>query len=223
MQLSKGTLAIIKNFSGINNSIILNSGNKIASMAAGRSVLAEAVVEETFPQDFAIYDLNEFLAVQSLFENPELDFHPKYVTISEGKNSIKYFAADISNIKPASSIKEFPAAEVNFTLSQSLLKQILSASSVIGVADFSVIGDGESMIISIGDKTNPTSSSFNSVVGVTDKTFKVNFKVENLKLIPGDYDVSISSKKISRFKAHSVNLVYYIAIEADSTFDFVTE
>ena len=181
--------------------------------------MADATVGETFP-DFAIYDLNEFLGAMSLFDDPDLNFQDKHVSISQGSMKIKFFAADPSVLTAPQKSITFPEAEINFDISADKLSMIQRTASVLRAADVSIVGDGSTITIVVGDKKNATGNSFSEPVGSTDKTFKVNLKVENLKMLPGDYNVSISSKKISRFKSTSSDLVYYVAVEADSTFEF---
>lgn len=219
MKLSKDTVAIIKNFAGINSNLLLKSGNKLATISAQKNVMSDVTVAESFP-DFGIYDLNEFLGAMSLFDDPDLDFSDKYVTISEGGNSIKYFAADASVLTAPQKSITFPESDIDFTLTATMLGMIHKTASVLRSADVAVIGDGSTMSIVVGDKKNATGNSYSANLGPTDKTFQVNLKVENLKMLPGDYQVSISSKKISRFTAVSSDLVYYVAVEADSTFNF---
>jgi hypothetical protein len=219
MKLSKETVALIKNFAGINSNLLLKQGNKLATISAQKNVMADATTTETFP-DFAIYDLNEFLGAMSLFEDPELDFQDKYVSISQGNMKIKFFAADASVLVAPQKAITFPDAEINFNLSASMLNMIHKTASVLRAADVSIVGDGTKVTAIVGDKKNASGNSFSEPVGESDKTFRVNLKVENLKMLPGDYQVSISSKKISRFKAPNTDLVYYVAVEADSTFEF---
>jgi len=218
MKLSKETVGLIKNFAGINSNLLLKAGNKLATISAQKNVMADAVVTETFP-DFGIYDLNEFLGAMSLFEDPELTFSDKWVTIEQGGNSIKYFAADASVLTAPQKAITFPEPEIEFNMSANMLSMIQRTASVLRASDVSIVGDGSTITVVVGDKKNATGNSYNSSVGSTDKKFKVNLKVENLKMIPGDYAVSVSSKKISRFKGAG-DLVYYVAVEADSSFDF---
>jgi hypothetical protein len=218
MKLSKETVGLIKNFAGINSNLLLKSGNKLATISAQKNVMADAVVTETFP-DFGIYDLNEFLGAMSLFEDPELTFNDKWVTIEQGGNSIKYFAAEASVLTAPQKAITFPDPEIEFNMSANMLSMIQRTASVLRASDVSIVGDGSTMSVVVGDKKNATGNSYNSTVGSTDKKFKVNLKVENLKMIPGDYAVSVSSKKISRFKGAG-DLVYYVAVEADSSFEF---
>lgn len=218
MKLSKETVALIKNFASINSNLLLKAGNQLSTISAQKNVMADATVTETFP-DFGIYDLNEFLGAMSLFEDPELTFSDKFVKIEQGGSSIKYFAADASVLTAPQKAITFPPHEIEFTATAAMLNMIHRTASVLRASDVSIIGDGSTMSVVVGDKKNATGNSYSANVGTTDKTFRVNLKVENLKMLPNDYTVSISSKKISRFKAAG-DLVYYVAVEADSTFEF---
>ena len=219
MKLSKETVALFKNFAGINSNLLLKNGNKLATISGQKNVMADVTVTETFP-DFGIYDLNEFLGAMSLFEDPDLDFQDKYVSIRQGSSNIKFYAADASVLTAPQKAITFPDAEINFNLSAAMLNMISKTASVLRASDVSIVGDGSTITVVVGDKKNATGNSFSESVGTTDKSFKVNLKVENLKMLPGDYAVSISSKKISRFKSPATDLVYYVAVEADSTFEF---
>ena len=219
MKLSKETLTIIKNFSGINSNLLFKPGNKLSTISSQKNVMADTTVTETFPSEFGVYDLNEFLGAMSLFDTPDLNFQEKYVEITQGGRSIKYYASAPEVLVATTKQIAFPDAEINFKMSADNLDYIRRTSSVLRSEDLSIIGDGSSITLVVGDKKNATSNTFSEVVGSTDKSFKVNMKVDNLKMLPGDYDVSISSKKISRFQGAG-DLVYYVAIESDSSFDF---
>lgn len=220
MKLSKETQSVFKNFATINPNLTLKTGSRLTTISTGKNIIAEATVGESFPSDFGIYDLNEFLGAMSLFNDPELDFQDKYVTIKEGRNGIKYFAANSSVLTAVPNIKTFPTSDIDFDLSAQMLQQIQRVASILKVTDFSVIGDGSTITVQVGDKSNPTGNAFTSELGVTDKKFQVNFKVENLRMMSGDYRVAIGGKKISRFQATNAQLMYYVAIELDSSFDF---
>jgi hypothetical protein len=219
MKLTKETLALFKNFAGINSNLLLKAGSRLATISSQKNVMSDATVAETFP-DFGIYDLNEFLGAMSLFDDPELTFSEKYVTIQEGSNSIKYFAADATVLTSPQKAITFPEAEIEFKLTTTMLNMIQKTASVLRASDVAIVGDGSNVSVVVGDKKNATGNSYSANVGTTDKSFKVNLKVENLKMLPGDYNVSVSSKKISRFQSTVTDLVYYVAVEADSTFDF---
>lgn len=219
MELSKETLTLIKNFAGINGSLMLKAGNKLATISEGKNVMAEASIAEDFPIDFGIYDLNEFLNVVSLFQTTNLDFQEKYVLVSDGGTSrIKYFAAGEGVVKTAPSTIKFPSADVTFSLDASQLAMIQRTSSALKASDVSIVGADGKLKVIVSDKKNDTSNAYEVVLGDTDETFKANLKVENLKMLPNDYTVEISKKKISRFKHAASDLTYYIAVEADSEF-----
>lgn len=219
MNLSKETLGLIRNFSTINGSLMLKEGNVLSTISEGKNVMAQATITESFPCDFGIYDLGEFLGVVSIFSNATLDFNDKFISISDGGASkIKYFAAGEGIVKAAPSTIKFPTPDVTFTLTSDQFEMIRKTSSVLKAGDVSIVGDGSVLQVIVSDKKNATSNAYTVDLGETDFTFKANLKVENLKMLPGDYAVEISSKKISRFRNTSSDLVYYIAVEADSEF-----
>ena len=219
MKLSKETLNLFKNFAGINSNLLLKSGSKIGTISAQKNVMASGSITETIPSEFGIYDLNEFLGALSLFEDPELDFSEKFVTIKEAGNSIKYFAADASVLTVPQKEITFPEPEIAFVLTASTLALIQKTASVLRAPDLSIVGNGDKLHVIVGDKKNATANSYEVDLGSTDKNFRVNLKVENLKMLPGEYNVAISSKRISRFQGNG-DLVYYVAVESDSSFEF---
>lgn len=221
MELSKDTLTIIKNFAGINNSLMLKSGNKLTTISEGKNIMAESPIAENLPQDFGIYDLNEFLNVVSIFPTPNLEFNEKYVLVSDSTNTnsrIKYFAAGEGVVKSAPNTIKFPEPDVEFTLTAAQIAMIQRTASALKANDLTIEGDGESLKVTVSDKKNDTANAYSLVIGTTEETFKAHLKVENLKMLPNDYVVSISKKKISRFKHNASDLTYYVAVEADSEF-----
>ena len=220
MNLSDNTLTILKNFAGINNSILVKQGNSLRTISVAKNILAEASIDEEFPKDFAIYDLNQFLNGLGLHQDPELDFtEDSYLTIREGKRRVKYFFADPAVIiSPPEKEITLPSEDVHFQLDSTSLEKLLKAAAVYQLPDFSVIGEAGVVKLVVRDKKNDTSNEFAVVVGETDKEFIFNFKVENIKIIPGAYDVVVSSKLLSKFTNTNFDLKYYIALEPDSTF-----
>ena len=221
MKLSDNTLTILKNFAGINNSILVKKGNKLRTISVAKNILAEAEISpEEFPRDFAIYDLNQFLNGLSLHQDPEMDFsEASYLTIREGRRKVKYFYADPAVIiSPPEKEITLPSEDVHFQLDSSSLDKLLKAAAVYQLPDFCVVGNAGVIKLVVRDKKNDTSNEYSIKVGETDKEFTFNFKVENIKIIPGAYDVVVSSKLLSRFTNTSFELKYYIAIEPDSTF-----
>ena len=220
MKLSDNALAILKNFAGINNSILVKEGNKLRTISVAKNILAEAEIKEEFPRDFAIYDLNQFLNGLSLHQDPDLDFNQDtYLSIKEGKRRVKYFFAD-PNVIVAPPEKEItlPTQDVCFQLDSVTLEKLTKAAAVYQLPDMSAIGENGVIKLVVRDKKNDTSNEYAIVVGETDKEFSFNFKVENIKIIPGAYDVVVSSKLLSEFTNTQHNLKYYIALEPDSTF-----
>jgi len=220
MKLSDNTLTILKNFAGINNSILVKQGTKLRTISVAKNILAEAEIKEDFPRDFAVYDLNQFLNGLSLHQDPDLDFtETSYLSIREGKRRVKYFYADPNVIiSPPEKEITLPSEDVTFQLDTTSLEKLLKAAAVYQLPDFSAIGEAGVIKLVVRDKKNDTSNEYAIVVGETDKEFCFNFKVENIKIIPGAYDVVVSSKLLSQFTNTQYNLKYYIALEPDSTF-----
>ena len=221
MKLSDKTINLLKNFSTINQSILFKQGNNLRTISVMKNILAEANIEEEFPKDFGIYDLNQYLNGLALHQTPELDFDngENYVLIKEGKMRSRYFFADASVIvSPPDKPIELPTEDVGFVITSQQLEKLKKAASIYQLPDVSVIGEAGVVKIVARDKKNDTSNNFSIVVGETDKEFVFNFKVENIKIIPGAYDVIVSSKLLSKFTNSTYNLKYYIALEPDSTF-----
>jgi hypothetical protein len=220
MKLSDNTLTVLKNFAGINNSILVKGGNKLRTISVAKNILAEADIIEDFPREFAIYDLNQFLNGLGLHQDPDLDFtEESYLSIKEGKRRVKYFFADPNVIiSPPEKEIQLPSQDVCFQLDSVTLEKLLKAAAVYQLPDFSAVGEAGVVKLVVRDKKNDTSNEYSIVVGETDKEFTFNFKVENIKIIPGAYDVVVSSKLLSQFKNSKYNLTYYVALEPDSTF-----
>jgi len=221
MNLCDNTLGILKNFAGINNSILVKEGNQLRTISVAKNILAEAEIDEDFPRQFGIYDLNQFLNGLSLHQDPDLDFSEEsYLTIREGKRRVKYFFADPQVIvAPPEKEITLPSQDVCFQLDSTALDKLLKAAAVYQLPDLSAVGEAGVVKLVVRDKKNDTSNEFAVVVGETDKNFVFNFKVENIKIIPGAYDVVVSSKLLSKFTNTNFNLKYYIALEPDSTFE----
>ena len=220
MKLSDKTLVILKNFAGINNSILVKRGDNLRTISLAKNILAEANINEEFPRDFAIYDLNQFLNGLGLHQDPELDFREdSFLSIREGKRRVKYFFADPQVITaPPEKTLTLPTEDVCFQLDSVTLEKLLKAAAVYQLPDLSAIGEAGVVKLVVRDKKNDTSNEFAIVVGETKDEFSFNFKVENIKIIPGSYDVIVSSKLLSEFTNSTYNLKYYIALEPESTF-----
>ena len=221
MKLSEKTLTLLKNFSNINQSILFKQGSSLRTISVMKNILAEATIDEDLPTDFGIYDLGQFLNGLALHTRPELDFQNEgYVYIKEGRMRSKYFFADPKVIvTPPEKEITLPSEDVSFTLSTDQLDKLLKAAGIYQLPDLAVVGRNGVVKIQVRDKKNDTSNDFAITVGETDDSFEFNFKVENIKILPGTYDVVVSKKLLSRFTCQNYNLKYYIALEPDSTFE----
>lgn len=221
MKISKATLVILKNMAGINGNIWIDKGNLIMTKSTANNITAEALVAEEFPIGFGIYDTNEFLGVLSLFQDPDLTFTDKFVTIAEGKNKVRYFSADKSILTIPKARLSFDLVEaqvdISFELTSEQLAQIIKTSAVLKVPNVSFVGNGKTLNAVISDLENKSSNSYSMEVGETTSECSVNYRVENLKMIPSAYTVDLSKQGISRFSVGE--LVYHIAIEEGSTFE----
>ncbi len=220
MKLSEKTLNLLKNFSTINQSILFKKGSSLRTISVMKNILAEAVIDEEIPQDFGIYDLNQFLNGLGLHQHPELDFvNEGYTVIREGKMRSKYFFADPNVIvTPPDKDIELPSEDVSFALTTQQLDKLLKAAAIYQLPDLSVVGEDGVVKLLVRDKKNDTSNEFAVVVGETDSIFSFNFKVENIKILPGSYNVVVSQKLLSVFSNQDIDLKYWIALEPDSEF-----
>ena len=221
MKLSDKTINLLKNFSTINQSILFKQGSKLRTISVMKNILAEATVEQEFPKDFGIYDLPQFLnSVVVLYNNAEFDFaNDNHVVIKEGRMRSKYFFADPSVIvTPPEKTLTLPSEDVTFDVSTEQLDKLLKAASLYQLSDLAVVGGDGVVKLLVRDKKNDASNDFSIVVGETNDVFSFNFKVENIKILPGNYEVVVSSKLLSRFTSKNQDLTYYIALEPDSTF-----
>ena len=181
MNLSDNTLGILKNFAGINNSILVKEGNQLRTISVMKNILAEAEIPEDFPRQFGIYDLNQFLNGLSLHSDPNLDFtEQSYLTISEGRRKVKYFFADPQVIiAPPEKEITLPTEDVCFQLESITLEKLLKAAAVYQLPDLCAVSENGTIKLVVHDKKNDTSNEFAIVVGETDRNFSFNFKIES--------------------------------------------
>ena len=219
MKLSNETISVLKNFSTINANLMVKAGSSLSTMSAMKNIVAKADVTEEFPSDFAIYDLNEFLSALSLFGKPDLEFGNDFVIITEEgtSKSLKYWFSDPSVVTTPSKEISMPSTELTFNLSSDTLNEITKAAAVIGVPDMA-LSDGKLMVT---DKKNSTANAYETSLDIFDVAaeYKFWFKVENLKVMPGAYDVEVSSKKISHFTNTKLGVQYWIALEPESSYN----
>ena len=220
MKLSDKTLSFLKNFSTINQSINFKQGSSLRTISVMKNILAEVTIDEELPKDFGIYDLGQFLNGLSLHNNPELNFEAdNYVVIKEGRSRSNYFFADPSVIvTPPEKEINLPSEDVSFELSTDQLDKLLKAAAIYQLPDLCVVGGAGVVKIMVRDKKNDTSNDFSVIVGETNEDFSFNFKVENIKILPGTYEVVVSKELLSRFTSKNYDLRYWIALEPDSTF-----
>lgn len=223
MELSENTLDVLKNFSGINQNMLIRQGNTIKTISEARNVLATAVVAEEFPQDLGIYDLNEFIGVLGLVDQPRLKFVDEYVTVSDstGRSKVKYFFSPEETLTTPQKDITMPETEVNFILTSDTLNKIKRAASTLGHDEVSITGKDGVLSLSVVDSQNSTSNAFSiDIDGEFPADAKFNFimGISNLKLLPGDYQVNISSKLISCLTNKDVNVKYWIALEKSSSY-----
>ena len=223
MELSDNTLTILKNFSGINQNLMVREGNTVKTMSEARNIMASADVVETFPQTFGVYDLNEFISVLDLVDKPQLNFNESYVVVGDtaGRSKVKYFFSPEETLTTPSKDIKMPESEVKFELTTDTLTKLKRAASALGHSDVSITGKSGVLNFAVVDSANTTSNTYSiDVDGEFDSEKPFNFimGISNLKIVPGDYDVSISSKLISHFQHKKLNVQYWIALEKSSTF-----
>jgi hypothetical protein len=219
MKISNETRDVLKNFSTINSGIRVKTGNKLETISNMKNILAIATIEESFPQDFAIYNLPEFLGATSLLDDPEFNFNPEKLSVEDTNSKMDYFYASEGMVVAPEKMITMPSSEVSFTITSTLLTDLQKASSVLGVNDLVLESDGTTVTLTVKDKKNATSNTFSRTVaeGNGDK-YQMNFKIENLKILTGNYEVQVSSKGISHFKNTDVEVEYFIALEPDSSY-----
>ena len=223
MKLNATTQDILKNFSEINTNILIKPGSELNTISTMRNIFAKATINESFDTEFGIYDLNEFLSVVSSLDKPELTLNEKHMTISaEGSRSkVKYFYSDPSVIVSPTKEVNMPESDVTFSLSESNLAQLQKMAAILKAPDLALVGTkGGDVILKVCDKKNDTSNKFDIIVGENaTANYTFYFKVENLKMISGNYDVAVSSKSIAHFTNTKLPIEYWIALEPDSVFD----
>ena len=222
MKLSSNTTMVLKNFATINQNLVIKEGSELLTMSSMKNIVAKATVEENFPKEIAIYDLNEFLASLSIFKSPVLEFEEQHLTIKEEDQPHKkltYFYSDPSVVQSPTKTITMPSEEVKFHLDMNKLLEMKRAAGVIGSPDMVLQKSSGSSSLLVKDKKNDTANNYSSDISTDgDGEYKFFFKVENLKLVDGDYDVILSSKNISHFKNDKSNIEYWIALEPESTY-----
>lgn len=218
MKLDDKTVSVLKNFATINQSILVKPGNVLRTISPSKTVMAKATLTQDFSQQFAIYDVSRFLGVVSQFDSAELTFNDKHVAIGEGQEKCEYTFTDPSMIVAAPEREiNLSNAEVNFHLPEAKLTKVTRMLGVLGLPELAVTGKGGKILLQAVDVKGTTADVFSVEVGETSANFRMIFRAENIKVMNGDYDVSISSKGLSHFKGKEVE--YWIAVESSSTYE----
>ena len=216
--ISKSTVEVLKNFCSINKSIVIKPGNQVATLSINKNILAIADVEESFDSQISIYDLGVFLGGLSLFDSPKIDTsQSNYVTVSDerGRSKTRFFYADPDIItQPPEKEINIPSEDVKFRLDAGVLQQLQRAASVYQLPDLCLFSDAGVMNLCVTDKKNDTSNSYSVEVGESEDEFCYCFKVENLKLLAGDYNVTISRQNVALFQGDGIK--YFIALEPNN-------
>jgi len=222
MKLSNETLNVLKNFAGINSGIEFKSGNTIKTISSTKTVLATATLKDTFPQDFCVYDLNQFLSVHSLSKDTELDFDTQHVIFKSGRSKTKYrTTAKNMIVSPPDKELKLPSVDGSFTLNQEDLSQALKNASVLQSPNIAFESDGETISVTVFNSKDDSAHTNTTQIGEDTRKnkFKAVFLTENFKMIPDTYNIEVSKAGLADFKNKVGDLQYFIAIEAkDSTF-----
>ena len=219
MKISQNTLNVLKNFSTINQNILIKEGSTLTTRTVAKNLFVSATVDTVFPQDFGIYNLSQLLGVMSLFSDPDVELSNKYMIISQGKNKVQYMFASPEVLDYPDKSITMPASNAEFDLSDENLKSLLKAGAILSSTDLKISGDGELITCTVLDPKNPSANTFSVEVGQTDRNFDVFIKLENLKLIQGKYKVLLSEKKIAQFSNQEISYSMFIASERSTTWN----
>lgn len=216
MKISNDTLSVLKNFASVNTNLLVRQGNTLSTISAGKNIFARATVEENFDREFAIYDLNSLLGLLTLLEDTEVDFGAESITMTKGRSTFEYYYADPEIIVGAPD-KQIEVDEFfTFDLLADDLNMIQKAAGINAAPMLSIIGDGTNVTLTVGDPATPKSNSFKQTVTDTDKVFKAHLQIENLKVLPGDYKVTISAKKFMHLVNTKTDVKYWLALDKTS-------
>ena len=220
MKLTTETLSILKNYATINQNIQFKQGQTLSTISPQKNILSQAEISEDIPNTFAIYDLNKLLGALSLFDKPDLTVGEHKLNIQQGEYKLDYVYGDPSMlVLPPEKTLDFPDPEIKFKMTKDAYDACLKAAQVLSLPELVVHGDGEKIFLVATDTNNDSSDEFRKEVGETDKQFQMVFKIENMKLLSGSYNVGISSKGISHFSHEHSKLQYWIATEQNSNYN----
>lgn len=218
MKISNDTLSVLKNFAAVNTNLLVRQGNTLSTISTGKNIFARATVAETFDREFAIYDLNSLLGLLTLMEDTEVSFGDESITVSKDRSLFEYYYADPEIIVGAPDKQIEVDDFFSFDLSADDLSMIQKAAGITAAPMLSIVGDGTNATLTVGDPATPKSNSFKQVITDTDKTFKAHLQIENLKVLPGSYRVTLSEKKFMHLVNTSTDVKYWLALHQSSEF-----
>lgn len=224
ISFSSETLELLKNFATINSNILIEPGNVIRTISPFKNIVAEATIDEKFEHEVGIWDLNQFLGVISLFDKPQLSFEEKVVEINSDKSAIRYFYSPASLLTTTNKKINMPSGVIEFHLDESVLQEIQKAASVLQVPDLKISKASDTeLALTVLDRKNDTSNTFTRGASFSDTNsksdFEFYFKIENLKLIPGSYQITMTEKVVAQFEHDSKKLKYWVALESGSKYN----
>jgi hypothetical protein len=216
MKISKDTLDVLKNYASINTNILVREGSTLATISTGKNIFSRTTVKETFDREFAIYDLNSLLALLTLMEDTDVEFGDESITISKERSQFEYYYADPSIIVSAPDKTIEVDKHYSFELTENEVGMIMKAASVVAAPMLSVVAKDGKVTLSVGDPATPRSNTFRHVIGESSLEFDCRLAIENFKVIPGDYSVTLSQKKFMHLTNKSNDLQYWLALEPSS-------
>jgi hypothetical protein len=216
MKISKDTLDVLKNYASINTNILVREGSTLATISTGKNIFSRTTVKETFDREFAIYDLNSLLALLTLMEDTDVEFGDESITISKERSQFEYYYADPSIIVSAPDKTIEVDKHYSFELTENEVGMIMKAASVVAAPMLSVVAKDGKVTLSVGDPATPRSNTFRHVIGESNLEFDCRLAIENFKVIPGDYSVTLSQKKFMHLTNKSNDLQYWLALEPSS-------
>ena len=223
VSISNDTLSVLRNFSSINPNVVLKPCQEVKTISEAKNILAVADIDENFPTEMGIYDLNEFLSVVNLVDNPQLNFGDNHVDIAGGNSKVKYFFSDSSILTTPQKDITMPDCEVEVSFTDDTLSQIRKAASALGHSEMSISATDDGVNIKVFDSKDSSANIYNIQLandgGYKEGQFEFVININNLKLLDGDYEVKISSKLISEWKNTTKPVIYYIALEKNSNYN----
>jgi hypothetical protein len=216
MQISNETIQILKNFAAVNSNILIRKGKTLSTISTAKNIFAKATVAEDFPVEVAVYDLNSLLALLTLMENQDVEFGEKSLTISKNNGKFEYFYSNANVIVAAPDKSIEIDNHFQFQLSAEDVNMIMKAANITAAPTISVIAKDGTVVLTIGDKKNDTANTYKKTIGASDEAFECHMSVDNFKIVPDAYTVTVSKKKLFHFQHATKAIEYFIAMEPDS-------